>query len=99
MKTFLLLLLTSLFALQGVFNVNVPQDDEKYCAKLRDGKLVIMHEGSILTGDVTLKNGTQIKADGSIVKQDGGTIVLKEGECVDQNGMSDEKKPKKKFRK
>jgi hypothetical protein len=98
MKVFLLLLVTSLFALQGVFNTTVPQDDERYCAKLRDGKLVVMHEGSVLTGDVTLKNGTQIKIDGSIVKQDGGTIVLKDGECVDKNGMSEEKKPKKKFR-
>ena len=98
MKTFLLVLITSLFALQGFFNVNVPQDDEKYCAKLRDGKLVVMHEGAVLTGDVTLQNGTQIKTDGSIVKQDGQTIVLKEGECVDKSGVS-ETKPKKKMRK
>jgi hypothetical protein len=96
MKIFLIVLVTSLFALQGVFNVNGSQDDERYCAKLRDGKLVVMHEGSVLTGDVTLKNGTQIKIDGSIVKQDGETIVLKDGECVDKDGLSQEKKPKNK---
>ncbi|MDQ3109608.1 MAG: hypothetical protein M3R17_06900 [Bacteroidota bacterium] len=96
MKTILLLLFTSLFALQGFFNLNAPQDDERYCAKLRDGKLVIMHEGSVITGDVTLENGTQIKTDGSIVKPDGQAIALKDGECVDKKGISEDNKPKKK---
>lgn len=98
MKTFLLVLVVSLFALQGVFNT--PQsDDGRYCAKLRDGKLIIMYEGTVVTGDVTLENGTQIKTDGSVVKPDGETIVLKDGECIDKKGISEEKKPKRRLRK
>jgi hypothetical protein len=98
MKTFLLILVTSLFTLQGVFSITHPVNDDQYCAKLRDGKLVMMHDGIIMTADVTLQNGTQIKMDGSIIKQDGETIVLKDGECVDKNGISGEKKPKKRYR-
>lgn len=96
MKNILLVLLTSLFVLQGVFGFNTQQrEGDQYCAKLRDGKLVMMHDGIMLTADVTLQNGTQIKVDGTIVKPDGGTIALKDGECVDKDGVSPEKKPKK----
>lgn len=95
MRNFLLVLVTSLFVLQGVFGFNAQKEGDQYCAKLRDGKLVIMHDGILLTADVTLKNGTQIKVDGTIVKPDGGTIALKDGECVDKDGVSPEKKPKK----
>lgn len=99
MKTFLLALIISLFTLQGVFSWNNPTPDDQYCAKLRDGKLIMMHDGAIMTGDVTLENGTQIKIDGSVVKPDGETIVLKDGECIDKKGITEEKKPKRKYRK
>jgi hypothetical protein len=99
MKTFLLAFITSLFVLQGIFGFTRQNNDEQYCAKLRDGKLVVMYAGNILTGDVTLKNGTQIKIDGSVVKPDGETIALKDGECVDKDGISPEKKPKRRQRK
>ncbi len=94
MRSFFLILITSLFTLLGVFNDPGKSDDTMYCAKLRDGKLVIMHEGAVVTGDVTLENGTQIKTDGSVVKPDGETVVLKDGECIDKKGISEEKKPK-----
>jgi hypothetical protein len=70
--------------------------DDNYCAKLRDGKLVMMHDGEVMTADVTLQNGTQIKTDGSIIKQDGGTIVLKDGECVNKKGRVEDGHPKQK---
>jgi hypothetical protein len=94
-----MLLVTSLFTLQGVFSVNNRTTGDQYCAKLRDGKLIMMHEGVIMTGDVTLENGTQIKIDGSVIKPDGETIVLKDGECIDKKGITEEKKPKKRQRK
>jgi hypothetical protein len=84
MKNFLLVLVTSLFVLQGVFGFTQQKDGEQYCAKLRDGKLVMMHDDILLTGDVTLKNGTQIKVDGTIVKPDGGTIALKAREKTEE---------------
>lgn len=57
-----------------------------YCAKMKDGMLRVEHEGTILTEDVTLANGTQIKTDGTIIKKDGTRNMLKEGQCVDLNG-------------
>lgn len=70
--------------------------DDSYCAKLRDGKLVMMHNGEVMTADVTLENGTQIKTDGSIITQDGKTIVLKDGECVNKKGIVEDGHPKRK---
>ena len=65
---------------------------DKYCAKLKDGKVVVMHQENILTSDVTLGNGTQIKTDGTVIKKDGSRIVMSEGDCVDKEGKLE--KPK-----
>ncbi len=62
------------------------KDDDKYCAKIKDGKVSVMHEGNPITGTVTLTNGTQIMTDGTIVNRDGTKSVLKEGECADKDG-------------
>ncbi|MES2592447.1 MAG: DUF6799 domain-containing protein [Bacteroidota bacterium] len=59
---------------------------EKYCAKLKNGKLLVMHEGTEVTSDITLNNGTKISKDGTVWKKDGAKMVLKEGECVDIEG-------------
>lgn len=59
---------------------------DKYCAKMKNGKLTMMHEGKELTADVTLDNGTRIKTDGTVVKKDGTKMTLKKGECVDREG-------------
>ncbi len=58
----------------------------KYCTRMENGKLVVVHEGKTLNSDVTLSNGTVIKTDGTVVKKDGTTTMLKEGECVDKDG-------------
>ncbi len=58
----------------------------KYCAKMKDGKLVVMHEGRQLAYEATLTNGTKIKTDGTIIKKDGSTVMLKNGECIDKEG-------------
>ncbi len=64
-----------------------PNDTEvTYCAKLRDGKVIVMQNKKELTIDVTLANGTTVKTDGTILKPDGTQINLKKGECADNNG-------------
>ena len=57
-----------------------------YCAKMRDGKMVVLFEGKEIGTDVFLKNGTTVKPDGTIITKDGVRFSLKEGQCIDQNG-------------
>lgn len=59
---------------------------DQYCAKMRDGKLVVMFQGNILAADVFLKNGTTVKPDGTIITKDGVRTNLKEGECIGADG-------------
>lgn len=58
----------------------------KYCAKLRDGKIIVQQNKKDLVIDVNLANGTTIKMDGTIIKSDGSQLILKNGECADNNG-------------
>ena len=72
------------------------KNSSKYCAKMQDGRLTVVHEGSAITADVTLSNGIIIQTDGAIVKKDGSKVELKEGECVDKDGKIVEEVSKKK---
>lgn len=66
--------------------VLIQDNPNQYCAKMKDGKLVVMHEGKAITGDVFLKNGTTIKPDGTVITKEGVRTVLKEGSCIDADG-------------
>ena len=68
----------------------------KFCAKLKDGKIEIMHGTMALASDTTLANGVMIKTDGTVVKKDGTQTMLKNGDCVDHNGDWMPKMEKKK---
>lgn len=78
-----------------VFAGNDLNHPDKYCAHMKDGRLVVMHEGKALTSDVTLSNGTVVKMDGTVIKKDGTRTMLKEWECVDLDGKVMEEKTKK----
>jgi hypothetical protein len=100
MKT-IITAVTVAFLSMGAF-ANDNEHPEKYCAKMKGGKKVVMHEGSEITSEVTLNNGTRIKPDGTITKSDGSTMTLKEGECMNlegsvakEKGMDKDKKDKK----
>lgn len=58
----------------------------KYCAKMKDGKMMVTKDDVMLTADAKLANGMTIKTDGTIIKEDGKQIALKNGECIDSNG-------------
>ncbi|MES2590729.1 MAG: DUF6799 domain-containing protein [Bacteroidota bacterium] len=58
-----------------------------YCAELRDGILIVVADQQEITSDVVTENGTIIKSNGSVMKKDGVTTVLREGECVDTEGI------------
>jgi hypothetical protein len=63
------------------------QDDDKYCAKMKDGMTVVMHEGNQLTTEVKLTNGTKILSDATVIKSDSTKITLQEGECINKDGV------------
>jgi len=89
MKKIILLLAVMLISIGVIAWMDEPWNKDlnnKYCAKMKDGLLRVMHDGEEITVDVTLANGTQIKPDGTVVKKDGTRYLLKEGECVDLEG-------------
>lgn len=90
MKTIILLSLPSLISLMSLNGAAVFfTDSDKYCAKMMDGRLVVMHDGTIMLTEVRLANGTELKPDGSIISQDGKKSILKDGECIDKSGLRD----------
>lgn len=97
MKKFVFLLLTAVFSL-GVHADDGPrkQDAEKYCARMKDGMMRVMHQNEPITTTILLADGTQIKTDGTVIKKDGTLYVLKEGECVDKDGKIGDSPAKKK---
>jgi len=88
-----LILSIGLFALS--LGAMAGEHGDKYCAKMRDGRMVLMHKGDVVTSSVTLDNGTIVKSDGTVVMKNGTTMMLKEGECIHKDGtmmMKDKKK-------
>jgi hypothetical protein len=80
----------SLMANAGDDPKNTKAHHEKYCTKMKDGMLKVMHEGKAITADVMLADGSTIKPDGMWVKKDGSSMMLKEGQCVDNSGKMHE---------
>lgn len=93
MKTIITAITVAFFSL-GAFAHDNNEHPDKYCIKMKDGKKVVMHEGTALTSEVTLKNGTKIKPDGTVTKSDGTTSMLKEGECMSMEGSVAKEKDK-----
>jgi hypothetical protein len=63
-------------------------DNIRYCAQMKDGILVVVDDDNQeISSDVKTDNGTVIRSNGNIVMRDGVTTVLKEGECVNTQGV------------
>ena len=58
----------------------------EYCAELKDGKLVTMKEGVLITADAMLDNGIKITPDAYVIRNNGTKTALKNGDCVDADG-------------
>lgn len=68
--------------------IAIPEDHpDKYCAKMKDGKKVVMYQGSVLTMETALNDGSRIQPDGTIIKNNGNRTTLKTGECVNKDGI------------
>ncbi|HEY1040847.1 MAG TPA: DUF6799 domain-containing protein [Bacteroidia bacterium] len=87
MKTVALILLTSLlFMFVPKTSIVFGDNSDKYCAKLTDGKLVVVHNGTTINAEVKLSDGSKVYPDGSIIDKDGAKRFLQNGECIDKNG-------------
>jgi hypothetical protein len=58
----------------------------KYCAKMKDGKVEVMHMGMAITAEAKLSNGSSIQPDGTIMKSDGSKSMLRAGQCLSEEG-------------
>ncbi|MCD6019727.1 MAG: hypothetical protein K0S53_2848 [Bacteroidetes bacterium] len=96
-KTIFTLITVTFFSLH-IFANGPGKHPEKYCAKMQDGLKVVMHEGKPITSEVTLKNGTTIKPDGTITKPDGSKMELQADECISLDGNVAMEKEKKKYK-
>jgi hypothetical protein len=64
-------------------NTNKP---DKFCYEMKNGKMMVMRNGLELMADYTTSKGVTIKPDGTVMKKDGTSMMMKEGECVDSEG-------------
>lgn len=87
----LALILSILSVTTGVFgqiDSSGINNNIRYCAQMKDGILVVVDDDNQeISSDVKTDNGTVIRSNGNIIKQDGVTTVLKEGECVNIQGV------------
>lgn len=75
------------FSISVAAHNNKGDDPGNYCAKNKDGKTIVMHNGSELTKTIKLEDGTKVKRNGTIVFTNGKRVKLVEGECVDENNL------------
>jgi hypothetical protein len=62
------------------------KQDDRYCGKMVDGRMTVVHNGETITSDVKLDDGTVLKPDGNIMHPDGSSDILKDGECIGKDG-------------
>jgi uncharacterized protein DUF6799 len=92
MKRKLILVATSICFLAGLVSARQKnfQNDKKndicYCALLKSGKMTLMADGKQLYANVKLDKGIKITIDGTVIYPNGDRVVLKNGECVNQEG-------------
>lgn len=58
----------------------------QFCARMKDGKIEVVHQGKAIVNEVMLANGTKVKPDGAVVTSAGRRKKLKDGECIDKEG-------------
>ncbi len=61
---------------------------------MKDGKMQVEENGkfTVMTQDATLKNGTKVMTNGTVVKPDGTTVTLTKGQSIWEDGsIMDEK--------
>lgn len=93
MKALMVTIAAALFSL-NVAAYNPGDDPTSYCAKNKNGRTIVEHNGTAITSNITFKDGTTIQPNGTVVLTSGETVMLKEGECVNENTVMDLSKDK-----
>ncbi len=57
-----------------------------YCVAKMDGRMILTTNGRTQNTDVTLKDGSLLRINGSLLKKDGTKVSLKEDQCIDLDG-------------
>lgn len=87
MKTLIVTIAAALFSLSVAAN-NTGADPGSYCVENRDGKRIVLHNGTELTKKIKLEDGTKLKPNGTVVFTNGKRVKLVEGECVNENSLA-----------
>ena len=86
MKKLVLLVLT-LFLTSGTLLAQDLAVDSNYCILFNEKLFHYDKDGvSLLSEDLSLKDGTIVKPDGTVVLKNGDTSKLKDGECIGMSG-------------
>jgi hypothetical protein len=85
MKTLIVLIAASFISFGSL--PDKKKGPEMYCVTIKDGKAVLEYNGEVVTKEIKLQDGTVIEADGKVTTADGKEITLKNGECVDPDGV------------
>lgn len=90
MKKLLILIAASMITLNTIAQDSKKQDpifkQEKFCAMLKDGQMVLMHEGLPVTSEVTLNDGGKVTPACLVIRRSGIVISLNSGDCIDKEG-------------
>lgn len=78
----------ALFSL-NVAAYNPGEDPTNYCVKNKNGQTIVEHNGTAITSNITFKDGTTIQPNGTVVLTSGETVMLREGECVNEDNVMD----------
>ena len=63
-----------------------PIIQEKYCASLKDGQMILTQDGLQVTSEITLNDGGKVTPAGIVVKKSGNVIAMNNGDCIDKEG-------------
>lgn len=93
MKTAIVMLLTAI----GVIDMSMmimddpvakaPNPNDTYCISMKDSVKILMMEKKQITIDMPLADGSILKPNGILLKQDGTKVELKDGQCINQEGV------------
>jgi hypothetical protein len=58
----------------------------KYCARKKNGKIEVVHQGKAITNQVVLANGAEVRPDGLVLTSQGDEQRLQAGDYIDMAG-------------
>ncbi|HEY0029259.1 MAG TPA: DUF6799 domain-containing protein [Bacteroidia bacterium] len=74
-------------ASQEIYNEQDPAvKPERYCATLKDGKILLMLDNKPVDAEVSLLDGSKVTTAGIVVRKDGTVVNMNDGDCVDKEG-------------